>query len=346
MTPNPDTLCNRHIKFGAFLREAIGRFHADFVATGHYARITRASENAPAALACAVDDGKDQTYFLAGIPSSDLERVLFPVGHLLKSEVRDLAREAGLAWVATQRESMGICFIGKRKFGEFVREYVPDVPGVMHVHGLPHTMSRGNRMASSNNVDTHTHKHQGVHLYTIGQRALLGGMHRRCFVAAKDIENGIVHVVVDKDHPALFSSEILAGDCRWTSGAPPSDGTRVMVKVRHRMSPIAARVRLTPALSYAETGREISTAPRPALRVVGHVPNEPVRTAAEWGMLRVGEARLVLQEPTISVAPGQTVVVYDERGYICLGGGAIIDTAGMQRGDTTDVRQASSACES
>jgi len=362
LTPNPDTLCNRHIKFGAFLREATSRFNADFVATGHYARITRGpTGNDPPALCCAVDASKDQTYFLSGIPSHDLERVLFPVGHLLKSEVREVARDAGLGWVAAQRESMGICFIGKRKFSDFVREYVPDAPGPMYVHRsikLDNKVSSDSRSSSDdvscrsdatdheeiNTRGSESHSalsadgedvatHRGVHLYTIGQRAHLGGMNSRCFVAAKDLDHGVLHVVEDHNHPALLSSEILAGDCRWTLGRPPAHGAKVLVKVRHRMSPVAATLRAP--LSDALT--RLGAAKRPALRVVGHVPGKPSRVSAEWGVLTADEAVIVLDVPTMSVAPGQSVVVFDETNTVCLGGGTILDTVGVEHTDVVDV---------
>ena len=134
VTPNPDVLCNRHIKFDRFLEYACDELGADFVATGHYARTGSGNPGSDSSgssthLLAGVDHSKDQSYFLSGVPSTALERVLFPLGSLRKEQVRRIARVAGLEEVADKKDSYGICFVGKRDFGSFIHEYVQPKPG-------------------------------------------------------------------------------------------------------------------------------------------------------------------------------------------------------------------------
>ncbi len=126
-TPNPDVMCNKEIKFKAFMDYALS-IGADYVATGHYARICKT--NGKVELLRGVDPNKDQTYFLNQLSADVLKKVLFPLGHLHKSEVRKIAKEHGLA-TATKKDSTGICFIGERNFKEFLSEYLPAQPGEM-----------------------------------------------------------------------------------------------------------------------------------------------------------------------------------------------------------------------
>lgn len=304
MTPNPDVLCNRHIKFGHFLQEATERLGVDCVATGHYARITADSNGHPA-LARGADRSKDQAYFLAGLPSSVLARVLFPIGHMAKEDVKALARSRGFKDIAAQKESMGICFIGKRNFRSFLQEYVENKPGPIVVH------------KSEKKCELHRETHDGLHLFTIGQRALLSGMSARCFVAAKDLEHNTLHIVQGGDHVVLKTAAILARDVRWTSDSPPPCGSSVHIQFRHLQAPFVGRVRLptqTPRLT-----------PRCLPKFIGNVPNRVFDK--EWGPLSNDEVEIRLDEQAVAVTPGQAVVMYDMANHVCLGSASIVDTA-------------------
>ncbi len=158
ITPNPDIMCNREIKFDPLLKAALD-LGASALATGHYARISPPQyENGPARLLCAADDFKDQTYFLSSVCGRRLAHVKFPIGHLRKSEVRAIAIERGLP-SAAKRESMGLCFVGKRDFKSFISQYVP--PG------------KPGRFVTVEGQDMGPH--DGAHLYTVGQGARIGG---------------------------------------------------------------------------------------------------------------------------------------------------------------------------
>ncbi len=205
-TPNPDVLCNREIKFRAFLDHALG-LGADAIATGHYARITRDTEGCQLRL-CA-DPNKDQTYFLYLLDQTQLARSLFPLADLTKPEVRAIARGLGLA-NAGKRDSTGICFIGERRFRDFLARYLPRTPG-------PIETPDGRRLG----------EHQGLSYYTIGQRqglgvgGVAGGGEAPWFVAAKDPAHNRLILVQGGDHPLLQSHSLTADRLHWISGSPP-----------------------------------------------------------------------------------------------------------------------------
>lgn len=214
-TPNPDILCNREIKFKVFLEKALG-LGADYLATGHYCQRT---EDALPQLRKGSDPQKDQSYFLYTLSTNALQKVLFPIGHLQKTEVRRIAREHGLA-TAEKKDSTGICFIGKRDFKEFTSTYLGYHPGQFE------TLS-GKVVGS----------HDGIAFYTIGQRKGLGigGPGDAWFVVGKDKERNVVFVEQGDDHPSLYRSEVIATDLSWVSGAPPSmPPFECSAKVRYR----------------------------------------------------------------------------------------------------------------
>ncbi|HEY9181818.1 MAG TPA: tRNA 2-thiouridine(34) synthase MnmA [Gammaproteobacteria bacterium] len=222
-TPNPDVLCNRHIKFG-IMRSYARRLGATRIATGHYARVVVA--NGTPQLLKGVDDGKDQSYFLHAVSAPELVDVLMPLGGLLKSEVREIARSAGLS-VADKRDSTGICFIGERPFADFLHQYLPDTPGVIRDDS---GAERG--------------RHRGLPYYTLGQRhgLGLGGAADRpddaWYVAAKDAERNELIVVQGHEHPWLLREGLAADEMHWI-GAPPEAwlvGTplRCHAKIRYR----------------------------------------------------------------------------------------------------------------
>src|SRR5215471_3714886 len=204
-TPNPDVLCNAEIKFKAFLDHALG-VGADWIATGHYAKVTRAGDTC--ALLKATDNTKDQSYFLYRLNQAQLAKTLFPLGEWLKRDVRALARKLGLPNHA-KRDSTGICFIGERPFREFLMRYLPTAPGPME--------TLDGRLVGT---------HQGLMYYTIGQRQGLGigGPGEPWYVVSKDLEeNGLV-VVQGHDHPALFKDRLRATSASWISGTGPAGG--------------------------------------------------------------------------------------------------------------------------
>jgi len=214
-TPNPDILCNREIKFNFFLQKALD-LGAEAIATGHYAR--KGMRDGKASLLKGLDSGKDQSYFLYTLNSSILEKVLFPIGDLPKSEVRRIAKEAGLA-TAEKRDSTGICFIGKRDFREFLSGYLPYRPGAF-------------RTLSGETVG----EHLGVAYYTIGQRKGigLGGPGDAWFVVGKIVEENVVLVERGVDHPALYASALTATEASWVVAPPQTFPYRCQAKIRYR----------------------------------------------------------------------------------------------------------------
>jgi len=216
-TPNPDVLCNAEIKFRAFLDHAM-RLGAEKIATGHYARVG-SSENGFLLLR-GNDASKDQSYFLHRLTQEQLSRVIFPVGELKKTDVRRIAREAGLA-VHAKKDSTGICFIGERPFREFLNRYLPRVPG-------PIKTPEGKTVG----------EHIGLAFYTIGQRKGIGigGAGEAWYVAAKDMKANTLVVVQGHDHPLLMKKTLSAADTAWVSGKPPEAPSTHTAKTRYRQA--------------------------------------------------------------------------------------------------------------
>jgi tRNA-specific 2-thiouridylase len=218
-TPNPDVLCNAEIKFKAFLDHVLA-LGAERIATGHYARVEE--RDGAVVLLKGADPGKDQSYFLHRLNQAQLARTLFPVGHLLKSEVRRIAREAGLPNHA-KRDSTGICFIGERPFREFLSRYLPREPG-------PMVTPAGERVG----------EHEGLVYYTIGQRQGLGIGGRRdaagdpWYVAGKDVATNTLTVVQGHDHPLLMRRTLAAADASWVGGTAPAASADLGAKTRYR----------------------------------------------------------------------------------------------------------------
>ena len=221
-TPNPDVLCNREIKFGVF-REHAKRLGGDLLATGHYAR--SGIVDGMGALFKGRDPNKDQSYFLHAVSAEALAETLFPLGELLKDEVRQIARDRGLP-VHAKKDSTGICFIGERPFREFLATYLPANPGPMRTPG-------GELVG----------EHQGLMYYTLGQRQGLhiGGIQDRpelpWYVVAKDVADNAL-IVAQGEHELLFSKTLVATDASWIGRQPEglSDGIRCTAKVRYRQA--------------------------------------------------------------------------------------------------------------
>ncbi|QKY69545.1 tRNA 2-thiouridine(34) synthase MnmA [Lentibacillus sp. CBA3610] len=213
-TPNPDVMCNKEIKFKAFLEHAMS-LGADYLATGHYAQVR--NNNGQYEMLRGVDDNKDQTYFLNQLTSDVLENVIFPLGHLNKHEVREIAQEHGLV-TATKKDSTGVCFIGERNFKEFLSEYLPAQPGVM---------------ATLDGVEKG--RHDGLMYYTIGQRQGLGigGSGEPWFVVGKNLKDNILYVGQGFDNDKLYSDGLIASDVNWINPTPGESFT-CTAKFRYR----------------------------------------------------------------------------------------------------------------
>ena len=281
-TPNPDILCNAEIKFKAFLDHAM-RLGASSIATGHYCRVRHNPATGQHELLKGLDPAKDQSYFLHRLNQTQLAKTLFPVGELLKTEVRRIADEIGLP-NAKKKDSTGICFIGERPFREFLNRYIAKIPGPIR--------SDTGRVIG---------EHVGLSFYTLGQRQGLGiggvkargadlkaaqargqrgvGEHEPWFVARKDMASNTLWAVQGHDHPWLQSTALVAHDCSWVAGHAPSSGA-LAAKTRYRQ--------VDAACSVEASGDEV------ALSFID----------AQW-----------------AVTPGQSAVLYD--GDVCLGGGVI-----------------------
>jgi tRNA-5-taurinomethyluridine 2-sulfurtransferase len=209
-TPSPDILCNEFVKFGAFY-DVIGDAY-DFVATGHYAQ--REDRDGVAFLKCAKDPIKDQTYFLSRLSQAQLKRAMFPIGHLLKSEVRQEAVRFNLP-NQDRKDSQGICFLGKFKFADFIKHHVGTQPGDLI------------EFETGQKVGTH----EGFWFYTIGQRKGIGLSGGPWFVAAKNTAQNIVYVSRTYYTDDKQRAHFLATDSRWISGVAPDEQCKV--KIRH-----------------------------------------------------------------------------------------------------------------
>ena len=230
-TPSPDVLCNRRIKFGAFLDRLAARAF-DRVASGHYARI-RCAENGDAELLKGVDPVKDQTYFLFRLDQRQLRRCLFPLGGLAKSEVRRLAHRFGLP-NRERKDSQGICFLGKIRYDEFVRGYLGDRPGEVR------EIESGRQLG----------EHRGHWFHTIGQRRGLGLSEGPWYVVRKDVPGNVIYVSHRADHARHFRQRFHLREIHWISGPPSTD--RLQVKLRHSPATHGCR-----ALPIADGGLEI-----------------------------------------------------------------------------------------
>ncbi len=222
-TPNPDIMCNKYIKFDYFIKEA-KRLGADYIATGHYARMKDGY------LLRGVDSNKDQTYFLSQLTKEQLTNVLFPVGDLVKDEVRKIALEYDLI-TAKKKDSTGICFIGERNFKKFLENYLPNQPGDVI------DIDTGNKVG----------EHTGLMYYTIGQRKGLniGGNKEKMFVVGKDLNKNILYICYGEDNHYLMSNSCLIEQVNFNCDLRPNKCT---AKFRYRQTDVNVE------LEYLENG--------------------------------------------------------------------------------------------
>lgn len=227
-TPNPDILCNKEIKFKAFLEFAAEDLGADFIATGHYVR--RQDVEGKSRLLRGLDGNKDQSYFLYTLSHEQIAQSLFPVGELAKPEVRRLAEELELV-TAKKKDSTGICFIGERKFRDFLGRYLPAQPG-----------------AIVNTEGETVGEHQGLMYHTLGQRKGLGigGLKQAgdepWYVVDKDVANNLLVVAQGHEHPRLMSVGLTAQQLHWVDRQPLTAPLRCVVKTRYRQEDIPCTV--------------------------------------------------------------------------------------------------------
>lgn len=225
-TPNPDVMCNQEIKFNAFLDYAL-KLDADYIAMGHYAQVE--NRDGEFVLLRGNDNNKDQSYFLSRIGQAALSKTLFPIGHLDKSEVREIAKKYNL-YTKDKKDSTGVCFIGERDFDEFLDKYLLSKEGDMI------------------NVDDAkvVGKHTGLIHYTLGQRKGMGiggvGDGQPWFVVGKSLKNNILYVAQGKEHPALFSTSMIGEEPFWVLEKEPLFPLKCTAKFRYRQSDIPVLV--------------------------------------------------------------------------------------------------------
>ena len=228
-TPNPDVLCNREIKFKAFLDFSM-KLGAEKIATGHF--VNAGYSEGSYQLLRGTDGNKDQSYFLYMLSQHQLSKAMFPVGNLTKQQVRQIAREAGLP-VSAKKDSTGICFIGERDFKAFLQTYLPAMPGDM-------CTENGEVVG----------RHDGLMYYTLGQRRGLGiggrGDGRSWFVIGKEMQHNVLIVAQGEDHPMLYATKAYAVKPTWINGHPPvSAGEAFLCTAKFRYRQPDQRVNVT-----------------------------------------------------------------------------------------------------
>ncbi|GMF14529.1 unnamed protein product [Phytophthora fragariaefolia] len=302
LTPNPDILCNREIKFKAFTEYA-KKIGADYVATGHYAALRPAHEGGLPNLCAAKDGTKDQSYFLSSVDGRAFVNVLFPLGDICKTDVRRIAASEGLC-TATKKDSVGICFIGKRKFSDFIHQYIQRQEGYFYTVD-------GKKM----------HKHHGFTSYTVGQGARLQGMSAKWFVVGKHKSDHAVIVAEGTRNPALFSDALFASAAQfnWMAGDLPQElrdtgRMRCLYRVRYRQDLDACTISL---VSNRDADANASK--------LHDWQSEPSANEDEGaGKERENTCylRVDFDHPQRGVTPEQALVLYRADG-LCYGGGPI-----------------------
>ena len=293
LTPNPDVLCNSRVKFDHFYHHAVNNIECDAIATGHYAQnsygseLQYADEGQPARLLKSIDRTKDQTFFLSQMPQEALRRTLFPVGDLPKSVVKQIAAQSGFPEVAEKKESMGICFVGKknapggRGFQEFISEYLEDNPGNIV------DIDTGNVVG----------QHRGLHQWTIGQKSRTNIDSNKYVVVSKNVETNELVVAGDSKHPALYCEFFLTSAPHWIARGPPQlkSATNRYLEAEFRFQNMAPLTQC----------------------VVMH----GMATTSNWESIDQGSLRVATAEPMRAVTPGQFCALY--LGDECLGSARI-----------------------
>ena len=257
-TPNPDILCNKEIKFKAFLEYAL-ELGADYIATGHYVR--RGNSNGDAILLKGLDANKDQSYFLYAVGKDEIAKTLFPVGELEKPEVRRLAEKHNLI-THNKKDSTGICFIGERRFKDFLEQYLPAQPGKIQ------TLS-GDTIG----------KHSGLMYHTIGQRQGLGigGLANYSddpwYVVEKDLKNNVLVVTQGGEHAALYKTHLIADNMDWVALEAPTMPLQCKAKCRYRQADQECTINALADGRYEVSFVEPQRAVTPGQSVVFYIDN-------------------------------------------------------------------------
>ena len=252
-TPNPDIICNKEIKFRAFLDHAMN-LEADYIATGHYANCE--IDNGIAKLCKGLDTNKDQSYFLHTLDQKQLSKSLFPIGTLEKTNVRSIAKQKGFD-TFDKKDSTGICFIGERKFRDFLKNYIPSQAG--DIKTLDEEVLG---------------KHEGVMFYTIGQRQGLGiGGQRKhseepWYVTDKDLDSNCLYVAQGREHESLYHSKLLTQKFHWIDGSPPVSLDNLKAKTRYRQSDQACSMKWITDKTYEVTFTQPQWAITPGQSIV------------------------------------------------------------------------------
>lgn len=270
-TPNPDILCNREIKFKVFLEYAkvLG---AKYIATGHYARLQHTEGKTQ--LLRGLDTNKDQSYFLQAVSSTEFENCLFPVGELQKSEVRAIAAENALD-TFDKKDSTGICFIGERRFKDFLQTYIPAMSG-------PIEALNGKVIG----------EHQGLMYHTLGQRQGLGiggikeAIDAPWYVVEKDLERNVLVVAQGNDNPAMFCDGMICEELHWVTDVPRLPA-KMQVKCRYRQADQACSVKV----SVGSAGFSANATQANELEVNFEVPQRAI-TPGQWACFYAGEVCL------------------------------------------------------
>ncbi len=286
-TPNPDILCNKEIKFKAFLDYAL-ELGADYIATGHYVRKSQSDNQSDnnVKLLKGVDNNKDQSYFLHAVANKQLAKALFPLGELTKDQVRQLAQANGLV-THDKKDSTGICFIGERRFKDFLQTYIPAQPGSIET-------------VDGNVIGTHN----GLMFHTLGQRQGLGiggvsgASEAPWYVVAKDLARNVLVVAQGNDHPKLFSKSLIATKLDWISAQHPTLPFTCTAKTRYRQSDQGCQIFELP--------------PEPSAAGTSNQPGDEQQVKVKF------------DQPQRAVTPGQSIVFYNDD--VCLGGGIIEST--------------------
>jgi len=280
-TPNPDVLCNKEIKFKVFkdYAELLG---SDYIATGHYARLQK--RNGKAYLLKGLDQNKDQSYFLHAVSQEQFSNVLFPLGELPKAEVRRIAEQNQLI-TYNKKDSTGICFIGERRFTDFLQQYIPAQPGPIK--------TKVTNSANAQPEEITIGEHMGLMYHTIGQRQGLGigglkGFNEDpWFVSEKNLNNKTLYVVQGGQHPDLLKQSLVCQDIHWINDAPQLP-LKCQAKTRYRQNDQACELSLLPD--------NLSTNPQAAYLIT-------------------------FDDSQRAITPGQYLVLYQND--VCLGGGVI-----------------------
>lgn len=344
-TPNPDVLCNREIKFDVFLQEAL-KLGADYVATGHYCRVGNTHNESGCApespdgngyyrLLAGVDGNKDQSYFLCQLSQQQLSRAMFPIGGLLKPEVRRIAEEQKLA-TAKRKDSQGICFVGKVDLPTFLQQKLAARTG--DIIEIPaenweefktelNVSSERRGSTAGTTLSRKVGEHSGAHFYTIGQRKGLnvGGKAEPLFVIATDVEKNIVYVGQGENHPGLWRSELFIAeeDIHWVRpdrSIASGDSARFSFRIRYRQ-PLQGGVlyHLPVVEGSCAASSEVSEG-YDVHNSQSSVRSEAIDPQADGE--RGGGFRIVFDVPQRGITPGQFAAFYD--GDELIGSGVIL----------------------